>query len=149
MFGMGFFEILMVVVVAIIFLGPEKLPKALVDIAKFLKAMKRTIDDAKESLDKEVNLSKIKEEALAYKASLTKGAENITQDINLKEIASFDGGLESGLDGILENNTDTQKNTKEDSNHKENQEKKQKKEPLHFKNTEKQAQEKVENKEEK
>lgn len=65
MFGMGFFEILMIAVVAIIFLGPEKLPKALVDMAKFLRAVKKTMDDAKENLEREVNLNKIKEEALA------------------------------------------------------------------------------------
>lgn len=90
MFGMGFFEILLIAVVAIIFLGPEKLPKALVDVAKFLKAVKRTMDEAKESLDKEVNLSKIKEEALAYKNSLTQGVENLTKEMDLKEISSLD-----------------------------------------------------------
>lgn len=90
MFGMGFFEILLIAVVAIIFLGPEKLPKALVDMAKFLKAVKKTMEEAKESLDKEVNLSKIREEALAYKNSLTQGVENLTKDMDLKEISSLD-----------------------------------------------------------
>lgn len=90
MFGMGFFEILVIVAVAIIFLGPEKLPKALVDAAKFFKAVKKTMDEAKESLDKEVNLSKIKEEALAYKNSLTQGVQNFTKEMELKEITSLD-----------------------------------------------------------
>lgn len=90
MFGMGFFEILMVAVVAIIFLGPEKLPKALVDVAKFFKAVKKTIDDAKESLDKEVRLSQIKEEALAYKNSLTQEVQNLTKEINLKSLELSD-----------------------------------------------------------
>lgn len=90
MFGMGFFEILVIAAVAIIFLGPEKLPKALVDVAKFIKAVKRTMDDAKESLDREVNLNKIKEDALAYKNSLTQGVENLTKEIDLKELSSLD-----------------------------------------------------------
>ncbi|MCL9821254.1 Sec-independent protein translocase protein TatB [Helicobacter sp. 14348-15] len=90
MFGMGFFEILVIAAVAIIFLGPEKLPKALVDVAKFIKAVKRTMDDAKESLDREVNLNKIKEEALAYKNSLTQGVENLTKEMDLKELSSLD-----------------------------------------------------------
>ncbi|WP_104722067.1 Sec-independent protein translocase protein TatB [Helicobacter mesocricetorum] len=90
MFGMGFFEIFIIAVVAIIFLGPEKLPKALVDMAKFLKAVKKTMNEAKESLDKEVNLSKIKEEALAYKNSLTQGLDNLTKEMDLKEISSLD-----------------------------------------------------------
>ncbi|EES89324.1 Sec-independent protein translocase protein TatB [Helicobacter canadensis] len=90
MFGMGFFEILVIAAVAIIFLGPEKLPKALVDVAKFIKAVKKTMDDAKESLDREVNLNKIKEEALAYKNSLTQGVENFTKEMDLKELSSLD-----------------------------------------------------------
>lgn len=87
---MGFFEILVIAAVAIIFLGPEKLPKALVDVAKFIKAVKRTMDDAKESLDREVNLNKIKEDALAYKNSLTQGVENLTKEMDLKELSSLD-----------------------------------------------------------
>ena len=90
MFGMGFFEILVIAAVAIIFLGPEKLPKALVDVAKFIKGVKRTMDDAKESLDREVNLNKIKEDALAYKNSLTQGVENLTKEMDLKELSSLD-----------------------------------------------------------
>ena len=90
MFGMGFFEILVIVAVAIIFLGPEKLPKELVDAAKFFKAVKKQMDEAKESLDTEVNISKIKEEALAYKNSLTQGVQNLTKEMELKEITSLD-----------------------------------------------------------
>ena len=131
MFGMGFFEILMVVVVAIIFLGPEKLPKALVDIAKFLKAVKRTIDDAKESLDKEVNLSKIKEEAIAYKASLEKGAQSITKDINLKEISPFDEPLNEEI-GTKAKSDEAQKESIE-SNKAQESPKEPKKEALTFK----------------
>ncbi|MCI5968947.1 Sec-independent protein translocase protein TatB [Helicobacter sp.] len=86
MFGMGFFEILMIAVVAIIFLGPEKLPKALVDIAKLFRAIKKTMEEAKESLDREINLNKIKEEALAYKNSITQEAHNLTKELDLKTL---------------------------------------------------------------
>lgn len=86
MFGMGFFEILMVAVVAIIFLGPEKLPKALVDVAKFFKAVKKTMDEAKDSIEREVNISKIKEEALAYKNSITQDIQTLSKDLELKDI---------------------------------------------------------------
>ncbi len=42
MFGMGFTEILMIAVVAILFLGPDKLPDAMVSVAKFIKGGKRS-----------------------------------------------------------------------------------------------------------
>ena len=110
MFGMGFFEILVIAVVAIIFLGPEKLPKALVDVAKFLKALKRTIQDAKDSLDKEVNLSKIKEEALAYRDKITQETQSLTKELELKEITSFDFG---DTLSIKESQNDIKDNSKE------------------------------------
>ncbi len=86
MFGMGFFEILMVGVVAILFLGPEKLPKALVDLAKLFRTLKKTLDETKESLEQEINLNKIKEEALAYKNSITQEAQNLTKELDLKTL---------------------------------------------------------------
>ncbi|MRI83553.1 MAG: twin-arginine translocase subunit TatB [Nitratiruptor sp.] len=67
MFGMGFSEILMIAIVAIIFLGPEKLPQFLVDVAKFFKGIKRAINDAKANIEREVQISELKEEAMAYR----------------------------------------------------------------------------------
>ena len=40
MFGFGFTEILIIVVIAILFLGPDKLPSAMVDVAKFFRSVK-------------------------------------------------------------------------------------------------------------
>ena len=37
MFGMSFSEILVIAVIAVLVLGPDKLPSAMVQIAKFLK----------------------------------------------------------------------------------------------------------------
>ncbi len=88
MFGMGFTEIVLIAIVAIIFLGPEKLPSALVDIAKFFKAVKKTINDAKESLDKEVNLTDMKKEALSYKESFELGASEFKGEFDIDKIES-------------------------------------------------------------
>ncbi|PAF51421.1 twin arginine-targeting protein translocase TatB [Helicobacter sp. 13S00401-1] len=77
MFGFGFGEILLIVVVAIIFLGPDKLPKAIVDIAKFIKAVKKTIDGAKDTIDKELNISELKKEALEYKEKFEQQVQSI------------------------------------------------------------------------
>jgi hypothetical protein len=40
MFGLGFMEIFVILVIAVIALGPEKLPGVAVDVAKFLKKLK-------------------------------------------------------------------------------------------------------------
>ncbi|CRF40558.1 Sec-independent protein translocase protein TatB [Helicobacter ailurogastricus] len=66
MFGMGFFELVVIVVVAIIFLGPEKFPQAMLDLARFFRAVKKSLNEAKESLDKEIHMEELKKEALEY-----------------------------------------------------------------------------------
>ena len=70
MFGMGFMEIFLVLIVAVMALGPEKLPSAAVDMVKFFKKFKASIDDAKSTLDNELNISQMKEEANKFKASI-------------------------------------------------------------------------------
>ena len=59
MFGMGIMEIFLIAIVAIIALGPEKLPTAMVQIAKFLNKLKTGISDAKTTLDNELNISEM------------------------------------------------------------------------------------------
>ena len=84
MFGMGFMEIFLVLIVAVIALGPEKLPGAAVDIVRFFKKFKGSIDDAKSTLDNELNISQMKKEAEEFKSSVS----------NIKNIPSL------GLDDI-------------------------------------------------
>jgi sec-independent protein translocase protein TatB len=70
MFGIGFTEILLISIIAILFLGPDKLPEAMVQIAKFIKGVKKTVGEAKSSLDEELRIADLKEEALNYKKKL-------------------------------------------------------------------------------
>ncbi|PAF53285.1 twin arginine-targeting protein translocase TatB [Helicobacter sp. 13S00482-2] len=91
MFGMGIFEILVILIVAVIFLGPEKLPQAIIDIVKFFKAVKKTLNDAKDTFDKELHMSEIKKEALEYKSNFENSIDSMTKDIQLKEIDDMFG----------------------------------------------------------
>jgi len=102
MFGMGFSEILMIAIIAIIFLGPEKLPKFLVDIAKFFKSVKRAVNDAKNSLEEEIKISELKEEALEYK----KRIEGVGKEI--EDIAHL-----SDFEDVLEESREIEKKLKE------------------------------------
>lgn len=70
MLGFGIGEIILIVVVAIIVLGPDKLPNALIEMARFVRVVKKTMQDAKDTIDREVNLAEIKKEAQAYKEKL-------------------------------------------------------------------------------
>lgn len=89
MFGIGFFEILIILVVAVIFLGPDKLPQAIVDFVKFFRALKKSINEAKDTLDKELEISKLASEVEGIKSQFETQVDSITRDIdlgNLQEI---------------------------------------------------------------
>ncbi len=102
MFGIGFTEILLIAVIAILFLGPDKLPEAMVQIAKFFKSVKSTINDAKSSLEEEMRIADLKEEALSYKRKLDdatselQGFKNISMDDILDEPAVIEQKPSSG-----------------------------------------------------
>ncbi|MAD41186.1 MAG: twin-arginine translocase subunit TatB [Arcobacter sp.] len=85
MFGMGFMEIFLIAIVAIIALGPDKLPTAMVEVAKFLKKFKSGVDDAKSTLDNELNITELKEEANKFKAQIsdTKMSMTSSSKVNL------------------------------------------------------------------
>lgn len=88
MFGLGFTEILFIAIVAILFLGPDKLPGAMVDFAKFIKSMKRAIGEAKKTLDEEVNIEELKREAMSYKEKLEEANQELQGFKNINPINS-------------------------------------------------------------
>ncbi|EAH4676830.1 Sec-independent protein translocase subunit TatB, partial [Campylobacter coli] len=81
----SFGEIIVILIVAILVLGPDKLPEAIVQIAKILKALKRNIDDAKSSIEKEVRINDLKEEAKKYKDEFSSANENIRKKLSFEE----------------------------------------------------------------
>lgn len=88
MFGLGFTEILIIIIVAILFLGPDKLPSAMVEVAKFFRSAKKTIGSVKDSLEQEMNVADIKEEALAYKNELLRASQELERTTNVTQIGS-------------------------------------------------------------
>lgn len=91
MFGMGFMEILLIAIIAVIALGPDKLPTAMVEIAKFLKKIKSGVSDAKSTLDNELNITEMKEQANKFKAQIE----------DTKSSLSIDKKLDLGLNDIM------------------------------------------------
>lgn len=86
MFGLGFTEIMIIAVIAILFLGPDKLPSAMIDIAKFFRSVKKTVGDVKDSIEQEMNVSEMKEEALAYKKELLRTTNEIEKTTKMADI---------------------------------------------------------------
>ncbi|MCQ2626501.1 Sec-independent protein translocase protein TatB [Helicobacter pylori] len=108
MFGMGFFEILVVLVVAIIFLGPEKFPQAVVDMVKFFRAVKKTLNDAKDTLDKEINIEEIKKETLEYQKLFENKVESL-KGVKIEELEDAKITAENEIKSIQDLMQDYQK----------------------------------------
>ena len=101
MFGMGFTEILLIAMVAIIALGPEKLPTTMVQIAKFINKIKTGLADAKTTLDNELNISELKAEATKFK----------TQIEETKTSLAVDSKIDLGLNDIMKYNLNVDSST--------------------------------------
>ena len=69
MFDMGFTEILLIAIVALLFIGPDKLPDTLRTIARTFGKIKRSFEDAKSTIQTELQVDELKQEALSYKQS--------------------------------------------------------------------------------
>ncbi|QOP40612.1 Sec-independent protein translocase protein TatB [Sulfurimonas marina] len=83
MFGMGFTEILIIAIIAVLFLGPDKLPSTMVEIAKFFRSMKNTLGTMKSTIEEEMHVADIKQEALAYKQELERASHNVSNAANI------------------------------------------------------------------
>jgi len=103
MFGMGMGEIIVIAIIAILFLGPEKLPDAMVKVAKFFKTFKSSINDVKSSFEQEMKIQELKEEALSYKRKLDEAATSARKVITfdeLEEIKKSTSGVNDSLKEI-------------------------------------------------
>lgn len=99
MFGLGMTEILLIAIIAIIVLGPDKLPEAMIKIARMFNSVKKGISDAKTTLDNELNISELKAEANKFKAQIE----------DTKSSLMVESKLDLGLDEILNDDFETTK----------------------------------------
>ena len=106
MFGISMPEITVILIIAIIVLGPEKIPKVLVELAKYFKVIKKTINDAKSSFDQELRIAELKEDAKKYKESITQASEGVRKKLTFEELDEVKGGIDSvkeTLNAVLKN----------------------------------------------
>lgn len=79
-------EILVIAIIAVLFLGPDKLPSTMVQVAKFLKSLKKTVNDVKSSFDQEMKIQELKEDAKKYKESLTQASNTVRKKLTFEEL---------------------------------------------------------------
>ncbi len=84
MTGIGFFEILLIGVVGLLILGPDKLPGALRTMALWIGRFRRSFDDIKRDIEKEIGADEIRRQ-LRNEAIMEKfqdGKKQITDTVN-------------------------------------------------------------------
>ena len=59
MFGLSFGEIVIIAIVALLLLGPDKLPDAAKTLGKGLREIRKATDELKDQVEKEINLSEL------------------------------------------------------------------------------------------
>ncbi len=112
MFGIGFSEFLIILIIAVIALGPEKLPGAIVTAAKYFKMIRSAVNEAKSSFESEIKLDELRKDAQNFKSDFT----DMTQDTRKK--LTFDDLQEVGNEilGGLNDNFSTTKSTNTNQN---------------------------------
>lgn len=91
MFGIDFFEFMVIAVVALIVLGPERLPKVARTVGLLMGRFQRYVSDVKADINREIHL----EELRRLQAEVTETAQRIESDVR-KELDTAKSSIESG-----------------------------------------------------
>ena len=102
-------EIIVIAVIAVLFLGPDKLPSAMVEIAKFFKTVKKTVNDAKSSFDQEIKIQELKEDAKKYKESIAKTTETVRKKLTFEELDELKKGVNDVASSVTDGLNDVKK----------------------------------------
>lgn len=87
--GIGFMELLLIGVLGLVVLGPERLPTAVRSISGWIRAMKRMANSVKEELEQELKIEQLHAD---LKKAESKGLSNLSPELQesidqLKEAA--------------------------------------------------------------
>jgi twin arginine-targeting protein translocase tatB len=104
MFGIGFSEFLVILIIAVIALGPEKLPSAIVTAAKYFKMLRSAINEAKSSFESEIKLDELRKDAQNFKSDFTDIAQDTRKKLtfdDLQEVGNEILGVKNEILGGL------------------------------------------------
>ena len=76
MFQIGFFEILIILIIGIIFVGPQKLPQVVKFFVKTFRTIQKNISAVKDEIESEIKVDEIK--------------QDIHNELKLKELEELD-----------------------------------------------------------
>ncbi len=91
MFDIGFSEMLMLAVVALVVLGPERLPKVAKQAGAWMGKLRRYVDDVKSDINRQMELSELRD----LKTQVTDAARELETSVQ-----STVSGMQSQFDDV-------------------------------------------------
>jgi sec-independent protein translocase protein TatB len=99
MFDIGFSEIVVIAVVALIVIGPERLPKAARTMGILFGRLQRYVNDVKSDINREIELDelrKLQKEVQSAASDLKSSVENAARDVETG-VKSVESDLNAGM----------------------------------------------------
>ena len=94
MFDIGFSELMLIAVVALVVLGPERLPKVARTAGHLLGRLQRYVNDVKADINREIQLEELKK----MREEMDKSARDIETNVT-RQLASVESDLNRSLAG--------------------------------------------------
>ena len=85
MFDIGFSEILVIAVVALIVIGPERLPKVARTLGHLFGRMQRYVNDVKADISREMQLEELKKLQTSMQDAAQSFEQSVTREVNAAE----------------------------------------------------------------
>ena len=101
MFGIGFSEFLVILIIAVIALGPEKLPSAIKTVAKYYKMIPSAINEAKSSFESEIKLDELRKDAQNFKSDFTDIAQDTRKKLTFDDLQEVGNEILGAKNEIL------------------------------------------------
>lgn len=116
MFGIGFSEFLIILIIAVIALGPEKLPSAIITVAKYFKMIRSAVNEAKSSFESEIKLDELRKDAQNFKSDFTDMAQDTRKKLTFDDLQEVGNEILGGLNDNFSTTKSTNTNQNLDSN---------------------------------
>jgi sec-independent protein translocase protein TatB len=98
MFDMGFTEVVLIGVVALVVIGPERLPSVAITVGKYLGRLKRFMTNVRADVESELKTDEIRKLLASQQEELSSLKDTITEGLDMSSVAkSIDDSMSSVL----------------------------------------------------
>ena len=81
MFGLGFAEVAIIAVIALIFIGPKQLPEVMKGVGKFVREITKAKEDFKNTVDSDDSLNSIRNSVDSVKDDIKGRVDQVKADV--------------------------------------------------------------------